>query len=71
MVRAEVRWLLRESKRDDETTDDVEPTPAGVDLAGQYGYSDAAKAHGRSNGGDIRRAYRTRFEPLFGRDLER
>jgi hypothetical protein len=61
---------LRASKRDDETPDGIEPTPAGVDLAGRYGYSAMAKAHGKSNGGDIRRAYRTRFEPLFGRELE-
>jgi hypothetical protein len=61
----------RESKPEEETPESVEPTPAGVDLAGQYGYSDAAKAHGKANGGDIRRAYRARFELLHGRELER
>jgi hypothetical protein len=46
-------------------------TPAGVDLAGQYGYSDAAKAGGRANGGDIRRAFKARSETLFERDRQR
>jgi hypothetical protein len=60
------RW---QPKVTDHSTPD-EPTPAGVDLAAQYGYSDAAKAHGKANGGDIRRAYRARFEPLFQRGLQ-
>jgi hypothetical protein len=47
------------------------PTPAGVDLAGLYGYSDTAKARGRANGGDIRRAYQARSETLFERDRQR
>jgi hypothetical protein len=59
----------RQSKAEDETTDGVEPTPAGVGLAAGYGYPETAKAHGKSNGGDIRRAYKARFEPLFRRDL--
>jgi hypothetical protein len=46
-------------------------TPAGVELAGRYGYYEAAKAHGKANGGDIRRAYRARFEPFLRRDGER
>lgn len=46
----------------------ITPTPAGVDLAGQYGYSDVAKAHGKANGGDIRRAYRVRSGMLFRRN---
>jgi hypothetical protein len=56
---------LRQSKPDDETPDGVEPTPAGVDLAARYGYSDATKA----SGGEIRRASRGRIELLFQRDL--
>jgi hypothetical protein len=50
---------------------DYRLTPAGVDLAGQYGYSDAAKAHAQGNGTDIRRAYGTRYVPFLGRDRQR
>jgi hypothetical protein len=32
-------------------------TRSGVDLAVQYGYSAAAKAGGKANGGNIRSAY--------------
>ena len=50
---------------------DYRLTPAGVDLAGQYGYSDAAKAHAQGNGADIRRAYRAQSESLFRRVRQR
>jgi hypothetical protein len=60
---------LRQPKADDQ--DWLATTPAGVDLAGQYGYSDAAKAGGRANGGDIRRAFKARSETLFERDRQR
>ena len=57
----------RPPKADDH---DYRLTPAGVDLAGQYGYSGAAKAHAQGNGTDIRRAFRARFVHFLGRDRE-
>jgi hypothetical protein len=47
---------------------DYRLTPAGVSLAGQYGYPEAAKAHAQGNGADIRRAYQSSFAPLLRRD---
>jgi hypothetical protein len=60
---------LRQSKTDD--AQESAATPAGVELAVQYGYSEAAKARGQANGGDIRRAYLVRSETLFPRDQQR
>jgi len=53
----------------------MKPTPRGdevanlrsrrVDLAGQYGYSDAAKANEPVSGKDIRKAYPARSDASF------
>jgi hypothetical protein len=51
------RFRQSDTEEQPEADDQPEPTPAGVDLAGGYGYSDPAKGQGTSDGGDIRWAY--------------
>jgi hypothetical protein len=51
------RFRQLEAEHRPEADDQPPPTPAGVDLAGGYGYAEAAKAQETSNVGDIRWAY--------------